>query len=404
MSDLHLLSPRGFRAAGVKAGIKASGKTDVGLLVCDAAASAAGVFTQNRVVAAPVIVGRDHIAAGRLRAVVVNSGNANACTGRQGMTDARQMCRLTSSLIGCDAAGVLPSSTGIIGHLLPMEKITAGITAAADELGDSEGHALAFMDAILTTDTRRKSASAVVKIGRDRITIAGVCKGSGMIGPRMKSTVPHATMLAYLTTDIAANPAVLRRLMSAAADGSFNAVTVDDHASTNDTAVILASGASGMKLVPGPVLNKFSAALNEVCQSLAYQIAADGEGATKVVKIVVRGAATATDAATIARTIANSPLVKCAMNGNDPNWGRIVSAAGFAGVRFDPDTSTLKLQGTVVFRKGQPVPFNAAAVSKSLNAAEVVAELNCGRGKGAATVWTCDLSREYVTINADYHT
>ena len=159
-----------------------------------------------------------------------------------------------------------------------------------------------------------------------------------------------------------------------------------------------------MKLVPGPVLNKFAAALNEVCQSLAYQIAADGEGATKVVKIIVSGATTTADAATIARTIANSPLVKCAMNGNDPNWGRIVSAAGFAGVPFDPDRATLKLQGTVVFRKGQPVPFTAAAVSKSLDTAEVVAELNCGRGKGVATVWTCDLSREYVTINADYHT
>ena len=216
MSELHLLSPRGFRAAGVRAGIKASGKTDVGLLVCGSTASAAAVFTQNRVVAAPVIVGRDHIASGRLRAVVVNSGNANACTGRQGMSDAKQMCKLTASLLGCEAAAVLPSSTGIIGHLLPMEKVSAGIAAAADKLGDSADHALSFMDAILTTDTRRKSASAVVKIGRDRITIAGVCKGSGMIGPRMKSSVPHATMLAYLTTDVGANSAVLRRLMSAA--------------------------------------------------------------------------------------------------------------------------------------------------------------------------------------------
>jgi glutamate N-acetyltransferase/amino-acid N-acetyltransferase len=403
MSSLHLLSPKGFRAAGVKAGIKASGKTDVGLLVCDSEASAAAVFTQNRVVAAPVVLGRGHIAGGKLRAVVVNSGNANACTGRRGMADAVSMCATAGTLLGCEPAMVLPSSTGIIGHLLPMEKVIAGITAAAGELGGTESHSLAFMDAILTTDTKRKSAAVEVKLGPDRVVIAGVCKGSGMIGPRMKLTPPHATMLAYLTTDVAASPATLRKLMSAAADGSFNAVTVDDHASTNDTAAVLASGASGVKLTPATTA-KFAAALAEVCQSLAYQIAADGEGATKVVKIVVTQASTAAAAAAIARTIANSPLVKCAMHGNDPNWGRIVSAAGFAGVPFDPDRATLTLQRAVVFRKGQPVAFDAAAVSRSLDTSEVVAELNCGGGVASATVWTCDLSKEYVTINADYHT
>ena len=409
MSDLHLLSPRGFRAAGVAAGIKASGKADVGLLVADALATAAAVFTTNRVVAAPVVVGRDHVAAGKLRAVVVNAGNANACTGRQGDKDARRMCELTATLLGCDAGQVLPSSTGIIGHPLPMGKVTAGIAAAAEALGNTADHATAFMDAILTTDLKRKAAAVTVKVGRDRFVLAGVCKGSGMIGPRMaagpKASRPkHATMLAYLTTDAAAPASVLRTLLGRSADGSFNAVTVDDHASTNDTAALLASGTGGVRLDTPAAVDKFAAALDDVCQSLAYQIAADGEGATKVVKVVVTGAPTPAAAKAIARAIANSPLVKCAMNGNDPNWGRIVSAAGFAGVPFDPDKSTLKLQGTTVFKAGQPVPFDPAAASAALKAPEVVAALACGLGTAAATVWTCDLSKEYVTINADYHT
>jgi glutamate N-acetyltransferase/amino-acid N-acetyltransferase len=402
---LHLLSPSGFRASGVRAGIKASGNPDVGLLVCDTQATAAAVFTTSRVVAAPVIVGRDHIAGGKLRGIVVNSGNANACTGKRGMKDAVSMCELAGKAVGCDAGSILPSSTGIIGHLLPMEKIATGIATAAANLGQSEAHSLAFMDAILTTDLKRKAAAVELKIGRDRVVIAGVCKGSGMIGPRMSiAGPPQATMLAYLTTDAIAPAPLLRRLMGKAADSSFNAVTVDDHASTNDTACLLASGASGAKLNTSAALKKFESALAEVAQSLAYQIAADGEGATKVVKIVVTGAKTAADATAIARSIANSPLVKCAMNGNDPNWGRIVSAAGYAGAVFDPDRSSLKLQGTTVFRNGQPVPFDAVKTSGLLKTAEVVAELSCGLGKAAATVWTCDLSKEYVTINADYHT
>ena len=402
MSGLHLLSPGGFRASGVKAGIKSSGRPDVGLLICDQPATAAAVFTANKVVAAPVVVGREHIRDGKLRGIVVNSGNANACTGKRGEKDARTMCDLTAVALGCAAEQILPSSTGIIGHLLPMEKVSAGITAAARELGNSAEHSLAFMDAILTTDLKRKNAEAFVKIGRDKITIAGVCKGSGMIGPRLSP--PQATMLAYLTTDASATAPLLRKLMWTACDSSFNAVTVDDHASTNDTACLLASGASGVKLDTSIAQEKFAAALNEVCQSLAYQIAADGEGATKVVKIIVTGATTAAAAKSIARTIANSPLVKCAMHGNDPNWGRIVSAAGYAGVAFDPDRSSLKLQGVTVFRSGQPVKFDPEKTSGLMKSPEVTAELNCGTGNGSATVWTCDLSKEYVTINADYHT
>ena len=401
--ELHLLAPRGFRASGVCAGIKMKQSPDVGLLVCDTLATAAAVFTTNKVFAAPVKVGREHIASGKLRGVVVNAGNANACTGRQGEKDARRMCALAANLVGAGAKTFLPSSTGIIGHMLPMEKVERGITEAAAQLGDSREHAALFADAILTTDTKRKSAAARIKIGKETVTIAGVCKGSGMIGPRLSGK--HATMLAYLTTDAKFSSNVgLGRLLQMATDKSFNLVTVDDHASTNDTCAILASGASGVAIPVGAVAKKFLDALTEVCQSLAYQIAADGEGATKVVSILVRGAKDDSDARSIARAIANSPLVKCAMNGNDPNWGRIVSAAGMCGAKFDPDRAVLALQGTIVFRRGQPVPFDAPSVSNSMNAAEVKVDLSCGIGKASATVWTCDLSKDYVTINADYHT
>jgi glutamate N-acetyltransferase/amino-acid N-acetyltransferase len=401
MSKLHLLSPLGFKASAVHAGIKIKKTPDVGLLVCDTLASVAAVFTTNKVFAAPVKIGRKHVAGGRLRAVVVNSGNANACTGKQGERDAISMCATAAKLISCDPHEILPSSTGIIGHLLPMEKVTRGIHAAAAALGNSAEHALRFADAILTTDLTRKSAAAEVKIGRQKVRIAGVCKGSGMIGPHMTL---HATMLAYLTTDAKVAPPLLRKLLAHACDGSFNAVTVDDHMSTNDTAALLASGAAGVAVSTAKDVARFASALEQVCQSLAYQIAADGEGATKVVAITVSSAASEKAAKAIARAIANSPLVKCAMHGNDPNWGRIVSAAGLCGVPFDADRSKLTLQGTAVFQRGRPLVIDAAKLSKKMDAKEVQVHLECGLGKSVATVWTCDLSREYITINADYHT
>jgi glutamate N-acetyltransferase/amino-acid N-acetyltransferase len=397
---LHILSPRGFKAGAVHAGLKSNSNPDVGLLVCETSASAAAVFTTNKVFAAPVKVGRKHIASGKLRGVVVNAGNANACTGRRGEADAMEMCNQAGRAIGCAAREFLPSSTGIIGHLLPMEKVRRGIAKAAENLGDSITHARRFSQAILTTDTREKGAAARFRAGTEWVTIAGVCKGSGMIGPRLAL---HATMLAYLTTDAAIPPRLLRKLLAAASETSFNAVTVDDHTSTNDTAAILASGLSA-KIDSPRLVASFTAALNEVCRSLAYQIAADGEGATKVVRIEVRRAKSDEDAKRIARAIANSPLVKCAMNGNDPNWGRIVSAAGLCGAAFDPDRAALKLQKATVFKSGRPMAFDAGRVSKSLAATEVVVDLDCGLGESGATIWTCDLSKEYVTINADYHT
>jgi glutamate N-acetyltransferase/amino-acid N-acetyltransferase len=450
MAELHLLSPRGFRAGGVYAGIKSRNTPDVGLIVCQRPAAAAAVFTANQVVSPAVRVGREHIAGGKLQAVVVNSGNANACTGRQGERDARRMCQLAAAVANCDHRLVLPSSTGIIGHPLPMDLVERGIAEAGQYLGASLEHADLFGDAILTTDTRRKSAAVEFKLGRHRVVLAGVTKGSGMIGPRLAlpgagildtggsssrtrrgaggsirsgarasasgkarahrgaakrgKRPTHATMLAYLTTDATVPVTVLRRLLGGAADASFNAVTVDNQSSTNDTAALLASGASEGRVDSPAAERAFAAALREVCQSLAYQIAADGEGATKVVSVTVKGARNDSDARTIAREIANSPLVKCAMHGNDPNWGRIICAAGFAGPPFDAGKATLSIQGTVVFRNGQPVPFDAAAVSEALKAPEVRVELNCRVGKAEATCWTCDLSKEYVTINADYHT
>jgi glutamate N-acetyltransferase/amino-acid N-acetyltransferase len=399
---LHLLSPRGFKAGAAHAGIKSTPTPDVGLLICDVPASAAAAFTTNKVFAATIKIGRERIRGGKLRGIVVNSGNANACTGRQGEADALQMCRLAAGAIGCDEREILPSSTGIIGRFLPMEKIRRGIALAGKDLGDSAAHAARFERAILTTDLRRKSAATRFRVGKEWITVAGVCKGSGMIGPRLGVT-PHATMLAYLTTDAKIGVGVLRKILCAAADASFNAVTIDDHTSTNDTAAILASGL-GAAVDTTRSIGLFAVAMREVCQSLAYKIAEDGEGATKVVRIEIRGARTDADARRIARAIANSPLVKCAMNGNDPNWGRIVSAAGLSGAAFDPDRAELKLQGTTVFKSGRPMPFGGTRVSKSLRAKEVVVDLNCRVGKFKTTVWTCDLSREYVTINADYHT
>src|SRR5579884_1051248 len=281
MPELHLLSPHGFRASGVYAGIKTKESPDVGMLVSDVPCPAAAVFTTNKVFAAPVKVGREHIRGGKLHGIVVNAGNANACTGRQGEKDAREMCFLAGLTIGCEAELFLPCSTGIIGHPLAMEKIERGIAHAGHSLGRDEEHALRFAEAILTTDLKRKVATVRFRVGRETVTLAGVCKGSGMIGPRMAP--PQATLLAFLTTDAAVRPPALRKLLAAASNHSFNAVTVDDHTSTNDTAAILASGASGAKIDSAKATASFAAALRDVCQSLAYQIAADGEGATKVV-------------------------------------------------------------------------------------------------------------------------
>ena len=405
--QLHLLSPAGFQASGVAAGLKKSGKLDLGLLVCtgDKPAVAAAAFSRNRVVSPTITVGREHLRSGNLRAVVVNSGNANACTGERGERDARDTCADVANRLGCDASDVLPSSTGIIGHHLNMSKLLAGIERAHAELGTSADHAAAFGRAILTTDLVPKQAAT--KTGG--ITVAGVCKGSGMIGPMMAVdgvVGPQATMLAYITTDAAIEPDRLRGMLDRVVARTFNRTTVDGHASTNDTCLVLASGL-------GPAVDdanamEFELALQRVCDRLAYQIAKDGEGATKVVTVRVTNAKTEAEAAAMAMAIAESPLVKTALHGNDPNWGRIVSMAGKAAARddlaFDPSHSSLSICGTEVFAAGEPVAFDGPALSKIMAGPEVELKLDVAAGREEAHVYTCDLSREYITINADYHT
>ena len=407
--DPHLLTPKGFAASGVAAGIKRSGKRDVGLLVCttEDRAVAAAAFSRNRVVSVTVTVGREHTADGHLRAVVVNSGNANSCTGPRGEKDARDTTKLVGELLGCEPADVLPSSTGIIGHHLPMPKLLDGVRAAHGELGTSIDHARAFGEAIVTTDLCEKHAGARGKLDGESFVVAGCCKGSGMIGPMMAVDGPQATMLAYVTTDVTIDPAVLRGCVARATERTFNRTTIDGHASTNDTLLVLASG-GGDATVTEENVAEFERVLTEVCDRLTYQIAADGEGATKAVTIRVTGGRTEAESAALAMAIAESPLVKTALHGNDPNWGRIVSMAGKAAARddlgLDPDRCTLSICGDRVYADALPLDFDAESLSEKMKAKHVEIVFDAGVGQAEAHVYTCDLSREYITINADYHT
>lgn len=398
MSDLTITSAQGFRAGTAACGIKQSGKADVGILVADSPCTAAAVFTSNRFCGAPIVVGREHVRRGRLRAIVVNSGCSNVATGERGIADARAMCAHFAAAIGARPTEVLPSSTGVIGEFLPMAKVRAGIDAAAAVLSASARAGRAFAEAIMTTDTRVKLAGERFRVGRTTVTVAGCCKGSGMIAPNM------ATMLGYLTTDAGLAPAQLRRLLKAAVEPTFNRVTVDECESTSDTVAMLASGLA-CAVTGGTAEARFAAGLRAVCESLAYQIAADGEGATRVLEVAVRGARSPRDAHAAARAIAVSPLVKTAVHGGDPNWGRIVQALGQTRVSYQPEDVVVRLGGTVLFRKGAPAPgLDRRAVAKLMKAKHVAIEVDLGAGRAADRVLTCDLSREYVTINADYHT
>jgi glutamate N-acetyltransferase / amino-acid N-acetyltransferase len=391
-------APAGFRAAGVAAGIKPSGNPDVALIVSDRPASAAGVFTTNRVVAAPVLLSRRRLqeSGGAARAIVVNAGNANACTGEQGETDARRMTEVAAEALGIPAAAVLAASTGIIGRPLPMDRVARGIRLAAEQLSP-DGAAAAR--AIMTTDTRPKEIALEVPTPSGSVRIGGICKGSGMIAPHM------ATMLAFVTTDAEVWPEVLQAATRSAAERSFNCVTVDGDCSTNDTLFVLANGASGVRMLPGsPAHRAFCDGLVEVCIHLARELARDGEGATKLIEIRVSGARSTSAARAVGRAIGNSPLVKTALFGNDPNWGRILCAAGYSGAEFEPGSVALTLCGHRLVEGGEPIPFDENAVSRSMQAPEVEILLHLGDGPGAATVWTCDLTYDYVRINAEYTT
>jgi glutamate N-acetyltransferase / amino-acid N-acetyltransferase len=389
------LNVPGFRAAGVRCGLKKSGASDLALIVSDRPAAAAGVFTTHRVPGAPVVVSRQRARRGVAQAIVANSGNSNVATGEQGLRDARRMGDEVGALVGVPGAHVLVASTGMIGVPLPMDLVCAGIGKAAVELQDAGLESAA--QAIMTTDTRPKLAFA----GTSGFSVAGICKGSGMIQPNM------ATMLAFIVTDAPAEPTFLRDLLRETADATFNRVTIDGEMSTSDMTLVLANGAAGgsaLRSSRGARAKEFVAALQAVCTDLAEQLAFDGEGVTRVAEITVHGARSDGDAERIARKVANSALFKTALFGADPNWGRIVQAAGAAGVAFAPHELSVKIGDAELMRKGEPQIERKPAAAEVMKQRRVPIEIQVGSGKGRARILTTDLSYDYVRINAEYST
>ncbi len=400
MANNTITLPKGFLAAGLHCGVKKSGKSDLALLACPTGAKAAAVFTTNKVVSAAVQVCKKHVKSASISAVVVNSGNANTCTGKRGLVNAVKMCAETAKQIEIDPHNVLIASTGIIGKQLPVKKIIAGISKAAAKLSASSKAGLDFAEAIMTTDTKPKQAVRRLEISGAKVTIAGAVKGAGMIAPNM------ATTLCFITTDVAITKPLLAKALKAAIGNSLNRLTVDGHQSTNDTAIILASGLAGNRPIVSqcPRYKRFANALAEVCDDLARQMALDAEGATRMFKVVVKGAATKADAAKACRAVADYPLVKCAVNGGDPNWGRIICAVGSAGVKLNPNKLSCKLGSITVFKNGTPRKFDAKKASKVVSQIEHTITVDLGAGSASDFCYGCDLSAEYVRINADYHT
>jgi glutamate N-acetyltransferase/amino-acid N-acetyltransferase len=415
--------PGGFVWGAASAGIKASGKPDVAVAVATARDTAgicavgAAAYTSNRVVAAPVIVGQRHLLStgGRVGAVLVNSGNANCATGPAGVDGCIATCVAAAESFGCIFDEVIPSSTGIIGVPFPAEKVVAAMPALKASVGNTPEHAEAFAQAIMTTDTRVKMTHTTIAVGglespvQTEVRIWGCAKGAGMIGPRLAAPVgaaapPHATMLVYLFTDIAADAADLGRALAAAVEPSFNSISIDGDTSTNDTVLLLASGASGVRL-SRELTPAFDAALSDVCQSLAHQIVADGEGVTHVITLDIRGAASSADAALVARAIAHSPLCKTAWSSGDPNWGRLLAAAGYSGAVFSPDRTRIWIGAEPVFEYGARAgSFDEAAAHAAMMQPEYTITIDLGAGDGTCRFLTCDLTAEYVRINADYST
>ena len=390
--------PKGFKAAGVKAGIKKSGNLDLALIYTEKEAAVAGVFTKNAVAAAPVIVSREVVKGGKAHAIVANAGCANACTGETGLANARKMAALAAAEVGCASDEVLVGSTGIIGVNLPMDKLEAGIKAAAAEL--SEDGSKNAGNAIITTDTYSKACSCEVEIGGQAVRFGAIAKGSGMIQPNM------ATMLCYITTDANISSQLMQKALSEIVEVSFNMISVDGDMSTNDTVLVLANGASGAAEITdgSPEYDKFYATLKEICQELSKRIAADGEGATKFLTINVSGTKTFEDAKTVAMSIAKSPLVKTAFFGEDPNWGRVICAVGYAGIPMVPEKTVIKFGGVPVYANGLGAEFNEDDIHKVMAEHDIVIDVEMGMGHAKATVWSCDFSYEYVKINGEYHT
>ncbi len=392
-------APAGFTAGAVHCGIKAAaGALDLAVLAADTPVSAAALFTTNLAQAAPVTISRQHLerTKGVARAVVVNSGCANACTGAQGLAHARQMAEETAAAIGCAPDEVLVASTGVIGVTLKIDRVVAGVRAAARSMARGNGSDAAR--AIMTTDPFPKEYAATVQTPRGTFTVGGMAKGSGMIEPNM------ATMLGFLTTDAKVSPALLRQALQASARDTFNAITVDGECSTNDSLFVLASGASGVAIDEAAYPALLEGFLT-VSRELALGIVRGGEGATKLIAVTVSDARSVDAARQVARTIANSPLVKTAVHGADPNWGRIVAAAGRSGVTFDIDRATVHVGGTLLFEKGLPHDEAAPQAADYLKGSHIQIDVSLGSGGGAsATIWTCDLSAEYVRINGEYRT
>ena len=392
---------KGFRAAGVPAEIKYKGRNDVALVVADAPCAAAAVFTTNAVAAAPVLYDREVVRGGRIQAILANSGCANACTGAPGLADAKRSAEETAKTLGIDPKLVLVASTGVIGHRLPVDRLVAGMKAAAAQLAATPEAGLAAEKAVMTTDTRPKEAAVTVVIGGRTVTVGGMCKGSGMIEPNM------ATMLGFITTDCAISPAMLRRALRRAIAVSFNHVVVDGDESTNDSVFLLASGQAGNAPITsvGPDFDAFAEALEAVGVSLARQMAADGEGATKFVEVRVKGAKTQRDAERAARAIAKSPLAKTSWFGKDPNWGRVLAAAGYSGAAVDDRLADVFYGRTWAYRHGKVADdAQLKRLAKELDGPELVVTVDLNLGGFSSSIYTCDFSLDYVHINADYTT
>jgi len=401
MTTWHLA--KGFRFAGLHCGIRPDpNRRDLALIVSDVPAAAAGVFTRNRVRAAPVRVCQERLPSSEVRGVVICSGNANACTGPRGLDDARTMTAVAAQCLGCRPEQLLVCSTGVIGRHLPMPQIESGIRAAVTLLADTPLAFDSLARAILTTDTRIKVATREIELEGVMVRVTGVAKGAAMIGPNM------ATMLAFVCSDAAVSAADLATLVRRAAEQTFNCISVEGHTSTNDTLLLLANGASqGNRAIPvqGEALARFSSAVTDVCGELARDIAADAEGATHLITIEVEGLRDDREAYRVAKTIAESALVKTAIHGADPNWGRIVSAAGYAGVEFEEEHLSLWLGDLLLYHAGVPQPFDAATASAYLKRERHVhLRLRFTLGPGRCTFWTCDLTQEYIRLNAEYTT
>lgn len=394
-AEERVIAPLGFRAGATKAGVKTgvADRLDVGMIVSDRPCTAAGVFTTNQVIAAPCVVTRRHLEMGSLRGIVANSGIANACTGEQGDQAAAEMAKAAAKAFGCTPYEVGVASTGVIGWQLPMDRITKAI----GEIRPTETGFPEFARAIMTTDTKPKLVTASAEVDGKTVRALGVAKGAGMIHPNM------ATLLSFVVTDAAIGVEELRATTRQAAGQTFNAISVDGDTSTNDMLLVLANGASGV-VANGKLLVQVAALISRVCYDLARAIVADGEGVTKVFEVRVSGAASNDDAKKAARTITTSNLVKTAIHGADPNWGRIIAAAGRSGARVDDRRTTIRIGALEVFRAGTPVKFDPQALRDAFSKTEIAIEIELGLGDGVATAWGTDLSAEYVHINADYTT